>query len=185
MHAEIATLAKGVVSRRSLLEGAVGAAVLPIVSRAAFARSVETPATQEDERLMREAIAEAKLGDYPFGAVIVDDGRVLAKGRNLVKLERDPTAHGEMVAIRRFLGAYGPEKLKGTTLYTSGEPCCMCMGAIVWCGISRLVFAASVDQLSKIGQIMIGSTEVADKTPFAIINITSGVLAGEAMTLFN
>jgi tRNA(adenine34) deaminase len=91
-----------------------------------------------------------------------------------------------MVAIRRFLRAYGPEKLKGTTLYTSGEPCCMCMGAIVWCGISRLVFAASVDQLaSKIGQIIIGSVEVADKTPFATINITGGVLAGEAMALFN
>jgi tRNA(Arg) A34 adenosine deaminase TadA len=59
------------------------------------------------------------------------------------------------------------------------------MGAIVWCGISRLVFAASVAQVSKIGQIMIESTEVADKTPFATINITSGVLAGEAMTLFN
>jgi tRNA(Arg) A34 adenosine deaminase TadA len=50
-----------------------------------------------------------------------------------------------MVAIRHFLRAYGPEKLKGTTLYTSGEPCRMCMGAIVWGGISRLGFAASVD----------------------------------------
>jgi tRNA(Arg) A34 adenosine deaminase TadA len=50
-----------------------------------------------------------------------------------------------MVAIRHFLRAYGPEKLKGTTLYTSGEPCRMCMGAIVSGGISRLGFAASVD----------------------------------------
>ena len=49
---------------------------------------------------MREAIAEAKLGDYPFGAVIVHDGKVLAKGRNLGKLQHDPTAHGEMVAMR-------------------------------------------------------------------------------------
>src|SRR5262245_20071455 len=73
-----------------------------VVSDGAFARSVETPATQEDERLMREAIAEAKLGDYPFGAVIVRDGKVLAKGRNLGKLEDDPTAHGEMLAIRQF-----------------------------------------------------------------------------------
>ena len=115
---------------------------------------------------MREAIAEAKLGDYPFGAVIVRDGKVLAKGRNLGKLEHDPTAHAEMVAIRQFLRTHGAEKLKGTTLYTSGEPCCMCMGAIIWCGISRIVFAASVDQLAgKIGQIMIGSAEVANKTP--------------------
>src|SRR5262245_2363160 len=102
MRAESTIEANGVVSRRSLLIGAVGAGVLPIVSHGAFARSVETPATQEDERLMREAIAEvmreaiaeAKLGDYPFGAVIVHDGKVLAKGRNLGKLEHDPTAHG-------------------------------------------------------------------------------------------
>jgi tRNA(Arg) A34 adenosine deaminase TadA len=60
------------------------------------------------------------------------------------------------------------------------------MGAIIWCGISRLVFAASVDQLAgKIGQIMIGSAEVANKTPFATIDITGGVLTGEAMALFN
>src|SRR6516162_834743 len=186
MLAEITREANGVVNRRSLLIGAVGAGVLPILSHGAFARSVETPATREDERLMREAIAEAKLGDYPFGAVIVHDGEVLAKGRNLGKLEHDPTAHGEMVAIREFLRTHGPEKLKSTTLYTSGEPCCMCMGAIIWCGISRLVFAASVDQLAgKIGQIMIGSAEVANKTPFATINITGGVLASEAMALFN
>src|SRR5215813_10430791 len=106
MHAEIAREANGIVNRRSLLIGAMGAGVLPIVSQDAFARSFETPATQEDERLIREAIAEAKLGDYPFGAVIVRDGKVLAKGRNLGKLEHDPTAHGEMVAIRQFLRDY-------------------------------------------------------------------------------
>lgn len=186
MHAEMTTEANGVVSRRSLLMGAAGAGVLPILSHDTFARSVETPATQEDERQMREAIAEAKLGDYPFGAVIVRDGKVLAKGRNLSKLEDDPTAHGEMAAIRQVLRTHGAEKLKGTTLYTSGEPCCMCMGAIIWCGISRIVFAASVDQLAgKVGQIMIGSAEVANRTPFATIDITGGVLAGEAMALFN
>ena len=77
MHAEIAREANGIMNRRSLLIGAMGAGVLPIASQGAFARSVETPATQEDERLIREAIAEAKLGDYPFGAVIVRDGKVL------------------------------------------------------------------------------------------------------------
>jgi hypothetical protein len=85
-------------------------------------------------RFMRMAIEEAALGDYPFGAVIVRDGEVLARGRNLGKQEKDPTAHGEMVAIRKFLAAHGPEMLKGTTLYTSGESCPMCMGAVVWCG---------------------------------------------------
>jgi tRNA(Arg) A34 adenosine deaminase TadA len=72
-----------------------------------------------------------------------------------------------MVAI--FLAAHGPEKLKGTTVYTSGESCPMCMGAIVWCGISRVVFGASIPQLAtKIGQIMVTDAEIAAKTPLPI-----------------
>jgi tRNA(Arg) A34 adenosine deaminase TadA len=105
----------------------------------------------------------------------------MAKGRNLGKQEKDPTAHGEMVAIRRFLARYGPDKLKGTTLYTSGESCAMCMGAILWCGISRLVYGASIAELAaKIGQIMVTDAEIADNTPFAEIAITGGVLAAES-----
>jgi tRNA(Arg) A34 adenosine deaminase TadA len=98
---------------------------------------------------------------------------------------RDPTAHGEMVAIRRFLAEHGPEKMKGTTLYTSGESCPMCMGAIVWCGITRVVYGASIAQLAtKIGQIMVTDAEIADKTPFADIALTGGVLAEESLKLF-
>jgi len=93
---------------------------------------------------MRLALEGAALGDSPFGAVIVRDGKVLARGRNLGKRLRDPTAHGEMVAIRNFLAVHGPERLTGATLYTSGESCPMCMGAIVWCGISRVVYGASI-----------------------------------------
>ncbi len=129
---------------------------------------------------MRIALEEAALGDYPFGAVIVRDGEVLARGRNLGKQQQDPTAHGEMVAIRHFLAAHGTEKLKGTTLYTSGKSCPMCMGAIVWCGIARVVYGASIAQLAtKIGQIMVTDAEIADKTPFADIALTGGVLAEE------
>src|SRR5207302_9332666 len=106
-----------------------------------------TDPSSEDEHFMRLAIEEARQGDFPFGAVIVRDGQVLARGRNLGKTNDDPTAHGEMVAIRRFLADHGSAALRGTTLYTSGEPCVMRMGAIVWCGIGRLVFAASVPQV--------------------------------------
>ncbi|MGV1014223.1 MAG: nucleoside deaminase [Methyloceanibacter sp.] len=151
----------------------------------AMARAIDMPATEEDIAFMRLAIAEAAKGDYPFGAVITRDGEVLAKGRNLTTQEQDPTAHGEMVALRRFLAEYGPEKLKGTTLYTSGEPCAMCMGAIVWCGISRVVFGASLAQLaSKKARIMVSSQEIAEKTPFAEIDLTGGVLDEEAFALF-
>jgi tRNA(Arg) A34 adenosine deaminase TadA len=171
-------------SRRNVAALALGALALPI-ARPAFGRGIEGPATAEDEKFMRLALEEAALGDFPFGAVIVSNGEVLAKGRNLGIKEKDPTAHGEMVAIRNFLAAHGPDKLKGTTLYTSGESCAMCMGAIVWCGISRLVFGASIAQLAtKIGQIMVTDAEIADKTPFADIALTGGVLAEESLKLF-
>jgi tRNA(Arg) A34 adenosine deaminase TadA len=158
--------------------------VLPVATQGA-ARGIEEPATEADAKFMRMAIAEAALGDYPFGTVIVHGGDVLARGRNLDSQEKDPTAHGEMVAIRNFLKEHGPDLLKGTTLYTSGESCPMCMGAIIWCGIGRVVYGASIAQLAtKIGQIMVTNSEIANKTSFLDIAITGGVLADEAMKLF-
>jgi tRNA(adenine34) deaminase len=168
-------------SRRSVIAGFACAAVLPATQLAA----APATASAEDERFMRLAIDEARQADFPFGAVIVRDGAIIARGRNLGRTDRDPTAHGEMVAIRRCLAEHGPAALRGSTLYTSGEPCAMCMGAILWCHIGRLVFAASVTQLaSKIDQIMLSSAEVAAKAPFVPITITGGVLADEAMQLF-
>jgi tRNA(adenine34) deaminase len=174
------------VSRRRLVTGALGAVVLPLV-KPALAMNVQQTATEGDERFMRIALEEAVLGDDPyfFGAVIVRDGKVLARGRNLWNQQQDPTAHGEMVAIRRFLAEHGMEKLKGTTLYSSGESCPMCMGAIVWCGIARVVYGASIAQLAtKMGQITITNAEIADKTPFADIALVGGVLAEESLKLF-
>ena len=94
----------------------------------ATAREEISNVTTTDIALMREAIALAAEADAPFGAVIVKDGRVLARGRNSVKRLKDPTVHGEMVAIRHCLAEHGPEILRGATIYTSGEPCPMCMG---------------------------------------------------------
>lgn len=142
--------------------------------------------TAEDVVLMREAIALAAEADLPFGAVIVKDGSVLARGRNAGQRLKDPTAHGEMVAIRDCLAAHGPDALRGATIYTSGEPCPMCMGAILWCRIGRMVYAASIQQLStKLGQIMVSSAEIAARTSFTEIEITGGVLAEEALALFD
>src|SRR5262245_16637152 len=84
----------------------------------AFAAPTE-PTAAEDERFMRVAIAEAKRGDFPFGAVIVREGRILARGRNVGRRNDDPTAHGEMVAIRRCIAAHGRQIMRGSTLYTS------------------------------------------------------------------
>jgi tRNA(Arg) A34 adenosine deaminase TadA len=169
-------------SRRAAAAGFAAVALAPaarVLAQAAAAASAE------DERFMRMALDEARRADFPFGAVIVRDGAVLARGRNLGRTTRDPTAHGEMVAIRNFVAAHGGEALRGTTLYTTGEPCAMCMGAVLWSRIGRLVFAASVDQLTtRIDQIRLSSAEVAARTPFAPIAITGGVLADDAMALF-
>ncbi|WOJ90592.1 nucleoside deaminase [Methylocapsa polymorpha] len=151
----------------------------------ASAGATYTAPLPEDEHFMRMAIAEAARGDMPFGAVIVRDGQVVSTGRNLGRTNNDPTAHGEMEAIRRFVASRPAAELQGTTLYTSGEPCPMCMGAILWCGIGRVVFAASIDELAtKLGQIMLSSREVANAAPFAKVAITGGVLAAEALALF-
>jgi len=169
----------------NLLAVGLGGATLGAPGRAR-AEGMRMATISGDEHFMRMALAEAAEADLPFGAVIVGDGKVLARGRNLGKTTNDPTAHGEMVAIRRFVAERPASELKGTTLYTSGEPCPMCMGAIVWCGIGRVVFAASIDELAtKIGQIMLTSRAVADAAPFASIALTGGVLSAEALALFS
>src|SRR5262245_850617 len=167
-------------SRRGIITALASASVLPPgVSVAASGSSAE------DERFMRIALAEARQADSPFVAVIVRDGQVLARGRNLRRANDDPTAHGEITAIRRCLADHGSAALQGSTLYTTGEPCVMCIGAILWCRVGRLVFAVSVEQLATTrDQIMISSADIAAKAPFAPIAITGGVLADEAMQLF-
>ena len=131
-------------SRRAVIAAIACACVAPAVARAQAAGS----AAAADERFMRMAIEEARQADFPFGAVIVRDGEVIARGRNLGRTNGDPTAHGEMVAIRRGLAELDRDALRGSTLYTSGEPCAMCMGAILWCRFGRLVYAASLAQLA-------------------------------------
>jgi tRNA(adenine34) deaminase len=178
-------------NRRDLLIAVPGVALAavalpPSAAVAAQATPAASPiARAEDERFMRLALAEARQGDFPFGAVIVRDGEVLARGFNSGKRDDDPTAHGEMNAIHAFLREYGAKALQGTTLYTTGEPCVMCTGAIIWCGIGRVVYAASVDELAaKMSQIMIGSKEIVARETFAPVEITGGVLAEEALALF-
>lgn len=101
-----------------------------------------------DERFLREAIALARAGmdrndGGPFGCVIVKDGRVIGRGNNRVTSSNDPTAHAEVVAIREASQTLGSFQLDGCTLYTSCEPCPMCLGAIYWARPDRIVFAAT------------------------------------------
>jgi tRNA(Arg) A34 adenosine deaminase TadA len=171
--------------RRTLLTG--GGTLLLAASPigAAVARVEQVPFTAQDTHFMQLAIDQAKEGDYPFGAVIVHGDEVLAQGCNSGKRDADPTAHAEMVTIRSFLSKYAPDDLKSATIYSSGEPCVMCMGAIIWCGFRRLVYAASIAELAtKIGQIDITSQQIAAATPFTKIEIAGGLLSGDAMRLF-
>lgn len=173
-------------NRRSALTTMGVGLAAAIGATPALAKAKRAPVRPEDEGFMRLAIAEAAKGDFPFGAVIVREGKIVSTGRNLGVTNNDPTAHGEMVAIRRFVADNPAKELKGATLYTSGEPCPMCMGAIIWCGLGRVVYAASIEQLSKrLGQIMITSRAVAEAAPFLTVEITGGVLAPEALALFD
>ena len=150
----------------------------------AAGKPVFDPEQQQDRGFMALALAEGARATFAFGCVITRGETVLASGRNQGAETADPTAHGEMVAIRRFLAEHGAAALRGTTLYTTGEPCPMCMGAILWCGIGRVVFAASIDRLAtRMNQIMISSTDLA-AAGFAPIAITGGVMEDEAMAQF-
>lgn len=80
-------------------------------------------------------------GGGPFGAVIVRDGQVVATGANRVVPNNDPTAHAEITAIRAACAKEGNFKLEGCTIYTSCEPCPMCLSAIYWAGIERVCYA--------------------------------------------
>ncbi|MDQ3558764.1 MAG: nucleoside deaminase [Pseudomonadota bacterium] len=100
-------------------------------------------------RLSAERMRDGDGG--PFGAVIVKDGRVVAEGWNRVTSTNDPTAHAEVTAIRRACEALGTFSLKGCEIYTSCEPCPMCLAAIYWARLDRVTFANSRQDAAAIG----------------------------------
>ena len=99
--------------------------------------------------LSREKMAEGAGG--PFGAVIVRDGKILAEGWNRVTSARDPTAHAEIVAIREAAARLGDFSLAGCEIYTSCEPCPMCLAAIFWSRIERVYYANDRVDAARIG----------------------------------
>lgn len=100
-----------------------------------------------NEDFMRQAIKLAvdnvKNGGGPFGAVIVKNGEVVASGVNRVTADNDPTAHAEVNAIRAACRRLGTFNLSGTVIYTSCEPCPMCLGAIYWAHIDKIYYGAN------------------------------------------
>lgn len=113
-----------------------------------------TPDT--DLTYLREAIALARAGAAaglggPFGAVLVDEGRIVGRGQNQVTSANDPTAHAEIVALREACATLRRFHLTGATLYTSCEPCPMCLAAAYWAHVGRIVFACTRDDAAAIG----------------------------------
>ena len=99
--------------------------------------------------LAREGMASVKGG--PFGCVIVKDGEVLAEGYNRVTSEQDPTAHAEIVAIREACRRLGTFQLEGCTLFSSCEPCPMCLGAIYWARPEAVYYAGTRGDAARAG----------------------------------
>lgn len=108
-----------------------------------------------DEKYLREAIAMATAnvnnGGGPFGALIVRSGEVIGRGVNQVAKNNDPTAHAEVVAIRDACKNINDFRLIGSVIFTSCEPCPMCLAAIYWAHIDRIVYAATKHDASKAG----------------------------------
>lgn len=105
---------------------------------------------------MRAALDEAYEGIHaghggPFGAVIVKDGEIVGAGHNRVLQKGDPTRHGEMEAIRDYCDNVRDYDLTGCTLYTTAEPCLMCLGACLWANIDTVYYGASVQDTNEIG----------------------------------
>ena len=102
-------------------------------------------------RAIELATANVASGGGPFGALIVRDGGLIAEGQNRVTANLDPTAHAEVVAIRAACQSVGDFSLAGSTLYTSCEPCPLCLSAALWARIDRVVYAADRDDAARGG----------------------------------
>ncbi|MNN51310.1 Guanine deaminase [compost metagenome] len=101
------------------------------------------------EDFMREAVDLARAnigaGGRPFGAVLVRDGKIIARAANTIHLDNDPTGHAELQAIRQASQVLGSPRLDGCVIYASGHPCPMCLAAMHLCGVSEAYFAYSND----------------------------------------
>lgn len=140
-------------------------------------RPMNTNVLSAEERFMREALKEAgkarARGEVPVGAVVVVQGGIVARGSNRPVSTRDPSAHAEIVALRKAGRKLGNYRLSGCDLYVTLEPCAMCLGAAVQARIARLVYGASDPKSGAVHSIM--------EFPFDKLNhrpeIASGVLA--------
>lgn len=127
-----------------------------------------------DQAFMRTALAQARLaaavGEVPVGAVVVEDGKVIARGYNRPVRTSDPTAHAEVLAVRRACRKKKNYRLTGCSLYVTIEPCAMCLGALIQARVARIVYGAADPKA--------GAVESLLEFPFERVNHRPEVKAG-------
>lgn len=122
------------------------------------------------ESFARQAIALARqaraAGNHPFGALLVLDGAVVASAQNTVHTDRDPTAHAETNLVARAIRELSPDQIRRSVLYTSCEPCAMCVGKMYWAGIRQVAYALSAEELARLagGSFLIPCKELFSRT---------------------
>lgn len=138
----------------------------------------------EFRSFMDEAMAQARAagarGEVPVGAVVVRDGRVVARAGNRTRELSDPTAHAEVLAIRAACAAAGSERLNGYDLYVTLEPCAMCAAAIAAARVARLYYAASDPKSGGVAQ---GARVFAHPQAHHVPEVYDGIAAAEAEAL--
>ena len=137
-----------------------------------------------DIQFMREALEEARAsaaaGEVPIGAVLVHDGKILARSGNRSIRDNDPTAHAEIVVLREAARLLGNHRFPGSTLYVTIEPCGMCAGAMIQARISRLVYGPDDP---KGGAVRTCFQILSDPRLNHQVEVTSGVLAAESAAI--
>jgi tRNA(adenine34) deaminase len=103
---------------------------------------------------LREALAAAEAGEVPVGAVVVWDGRIVARAHNQVEMLKDATAHAEMIALTQASAAVGDWRLTECVLYVTKEPCAMCAGAMVNARLGRLVYGCADPRMGAAGSAL-------------------------------
>jgi tRNA(adenine34) deaminase len=133
-------------------------------------------AVLSDEYFMKQALSEAGIafdkGEVPIGAVVVCEGRIIARAHNLTETLNDVTAHAEMQAITAAASVLGGKYLNECTLYVTVEPCPMCAGALAWAQMGRIVYGTNDEKR--------GFTKLAPGILHPKTGVLSGVLADEA-----
>jgi tRNA(adenine34) deaminase len=175
------------ISRRKVLTCICGLTLIPFIQKSNASTSLPSIPAKTHEIAMRAAIKEAmKNPGYPFGAVITNanSGLILAAGVNTSRI--NPTFHGEIVCMNNYVALHGNKNWKDLILYTTGEPCPMCMSALIWAGIGGVVYASSIDTISNsgIGQINLSAQSVINASDVSKPWLLAGVLREECDLIF-